>query len=348
MRKLALILVAAFLNSACAADLSFEAIAGNGQEIRYVHGMSQVISRGGRSDVVATVEKDGRNRLKFTMYLKNRGENAIDFSPADVSAVYKDHSLEVVTAEELEHEATRRSGWKRAFVGALGAFAAGSAGANAGTSTYSGTISVESTNAYGGDPVHSRGYYYGTVHDSAAAQSAENRMLNRTSESLASIDDHTQADLAKIRGSAIRRTTVDPGAELFGDIVLDGRVSESLVLQVTVKARNDVHMLWFRPVSGAEWRLAPVEATQMLPAAPVAASEQQPAIDHARALRLDTLTKLHPDWREIDSSEAFQTWLKGASDDLQTAAKSSNPYEVGRVLDAYKADQKVWAKIRVK
>ncbi|MBN8727439.1 MAG: hypothetical protein J0H15_07010 [Xanthomonadales bacterium] len=56
-----------------------------------------------------------------------------------------------------------------------------------------------------------------------------------------------------------------------------------------------------------------------------------------------TLSKLHPDWRDIDESESFKSWLGSASAETQALARSSNPYDVAKVLTTYKADMKLSA-----
>lgn len=354
VRMLIVLLTLTMSASAVGSEYVFDGVPADGQEMRYTDGESVLKSFGPRSALGASLHQDSRKRLRLVLYLQNRGINDIDFSLSDVRAISSGADLDIVSPDELIRSAKRKANWKKAAVGLAGGYASGVAASSAGRTHFSGTASVSSVNEYGyRERVRSEVRFRGTIHDPNAAAAERDAMIDRTAQAMGSIRSATDDEVAAIEQFAIRRTTIEPGNDIFGHVAIEGSTLASPDIQIVVKARNDIHVLSFRRTTADGVRV---------PAARVGLDEPMPQLEResipdepqansgstAREIAIRRLTRLHPDWREIDNSQEFKAWLAAASDEIKALSRSSDPNDVAKVLAAYKDDLRMSARFRIK
>ncbi len=196
--------IAASMVSGCAeVSRKAEAVAGPGQEVRYIQGASYVRSPGAEASVIANMVTEG-DRMRVDLMIRNVSDHPIEFSEDLVTASENDRPVVVVTAEQLEKEAKHRDTWRRIAAGtAAGANAANAA--NAGRQTYSGSYTA--TNSYG----HTvNGTYVGQSYSPAVAQAAQTQAGTQNAELVSNVNAAHASELKAIDGQ-LQRTTIDPG-----------------------------------------------------------------------------------------------------------------------------------------
>jgi len=234
---------AACILSACAEVSSkAEAIAGPGQEVRYIQGASYVRSPGTEANVIANMVAEG-DRMRVDLMIRNVSDHPIEFSEGLVTASENNTPVAVVTAEQLEKEAKRRDTWRRIAAGmAAGANAANAA--NAGRQTYSGSYTA--TNSYG----HTiNGTYVGQSYSPAAAQAAQTQAAAQNAEMVTSVNAAHASELKAIDGQ-LQRTTIDPNETIQGSITIDAirHPRPSNTFELKVPLGSETHSLRFSEV----------------------------------------------------------------------------------------------------
>jgi hypothetical protein len=179
----------------------------------------------------------------FNIMVLNRGTEAFDFSPANISALSGETPVKIYTYEEMQkrikHEANML-----AFATALNG-ASRSMQASQPTTTYSsGTV-----NAYGSGG-YATGNYYGTstTYNPAATAAAQAQINAQTQNQVATIAATRNAQLAST-GTMLRRDTVAPGQTAGATINLHAesiRSGKPLILRVTIDGES--HDFVFEPV----------------------------------------------------------------------------------------------------
>jgi hypothetical protein len=212
--------------------------------VRYNQGLPTYISVQPSSVVqIGMAPPKGGKQQDIAVIVLNRGGQAASIGYENISLRNSaGASVNFLDYAELQHKARVKAGWKM-FGAALVAGLSYYAAAESGYGHYNG-YSYTSTR-YGGFATSFSGSYYSPV----AAQIGYARADVPTGAMLTSISGQLDQTMAKLDGTVLRTTTVDPGGSFGGVVVFelpkDTNIND---LTATVTYNGDTHVI---PLNGA-------------------------------------------------------------------------------------------------
>jgi len=212
MRRTSPIIAAALLAaaSAQAAERHFEPCPAAQQSIRYEKGAPLLYAETSHARMFLSYEPRDSRTGYIWLGLQNAGSTQFNIDERAIGAAMDGAPLEVLGLSERAGEIRRASRW-RAVGAILAAGANGYAAGTAGTQRYSGNIYSNGQTAS----------YSGTIYDPQAASAAQARANRQNAETVAAVKNMNAADAEALQARALLAQTVDPGAIVTGDVVVE-------------------------------------------------------------------------------------------------------------------------------
>ena len=217
----------------CAAAVAWSTIASPAAadlKVRYYKGEPTFISTKTQGAVqVAMPPTDKGRRVGIVVIALNRGASPQSLGYENVSVrTSAGVPVTLLTYEVLQHKARVQAGWMTFFA----AVAAGANSYAAQQSAYGHSYgSAYTSTRYGGVASTYSARYYSPV----AAQVGQARANAENRDLFAAVSGQLEATLAKLDGSVLRTTTIDPGESFGGMVVFDlpkGTALRDLVVSV--------------------------------------------------------------------------------------------------------------------
>lgn len=234
--RAALLLALALLLAGCN-QTTLELLNAESQQRLFVDGASAVLSKGVKTAAMVAAQSDpvpNGERISLALQVVNAGDAPFDIDTANVTvASTKASRVKVHSYDELVREEKQKAVAMLVLSAVAGAANAYSA-AQASTVTTSGTFNTR----YGS------GTYSGTVYDPLRGQIASQLASAQTSAQMANIATNAQANLASLRGSILKRTTLLPGTSHGGMFTFDAPAleqKETRTYFITVRAADETH-----------------------------------------------------------------------------------------------------------
>jgi hypothetical protein len=236
MLRIAFMLAGLALLSGCQ-QTTLELLTVGSQQRFYSDGATAVLSKSPKSVAMVAAQTEpfaNGERISLALKVENIGPAPFDIDTANVTVAstkasrHKVHSYDDLVREEKQRATAMLV--LSAIAGAANAYSA----AQASTVHTSGTFHT----SYGS------GTYSGTVHDPLRGQIASQLAGAQTSAQMSRIASDAQANIADLRGSILKRTTVFPGTMHGGMFVFDApplEQKETRTYFITVAAGEEAH-----------------------------------------------------------------------------------------------------------
>jgi hypothetical protein len=211
-----------------------------GQELRYDHGESMVVSRQASSIVRVLPHANGpHGRMIFTVLAYNQGATPFNFGYENVGVSNGKGPVRLFTLEDIRKEAQKAANWQT-FAVALAAGAQAYSAAQA--TTYSSSGSVY---GYGGSASY---YSSGSSYNPALTSIAESQIQGQAASNLQAISANLDSYMGTIGSRILQITTVDPNTASGGAVFADRpnyAKGEDRTVKVVVTVGGDTHEFFF-------------------------------------------------------------------------------------------------------
>jgi hypothetical protein len=198
-----------------------------GQSLRYEKGAPLLYAETSQARMFVSYQPRDKKSGYLWLGISNAGTAPFNVDERAISASMNGAPVRIQTYADRSAENKRAAMW-RGIGAALAAGANGyAAGASGGRTQFNGT-------AYGNGQITN---YSGTVYDPNAAAAANARASRQNAANVAMVKQANAADADALQGRALLAQTVDPGAVVTGDVVVElpkASVASPLVVSIAV------------------------------------------------------------------------------------------------------------------